>query len=253
MPLYKIACILLILSAFIFVHAAPVAVQEIRETRADAVDGGNYLLTGSGKRSKVEGEDPLLAQSQQEPSSSTSDSQSTPSQHQGSSLAPNYPSGTHPNPSFSSGGSKPPLSTSGVTELSRNPEGEAKLRTWTIVQPASSSKAKLISWAPWREVIMPSGHKYLEMLPPDPKIKPLDLPLEQIAYLDKMTTLKASSSLPPEKMTYLDKMATLKALSSSPPKPQSKNFFIKLGKLIKLKLKFWRRISGTVDDVVTDS
>jgi hypothetical protein len=104
MRLYKMAaCIFPILSVFSFVLAAPVAVQEIREACADAVDGGKYAIIGSGKRAEVdvEEEDPLLAQAQQEPSSS--DLQSTPSQHQGSSSASNYATGTPPNPSFSSG------------------------------------------------------------------------------------------------------------------------------------------------------
>jgi hypothetical protein len=116
---YKIvACILLILSIFSFVLAAPVAVQELRKACADAVDGSEDVKIGSGKRAEVQDseEDPMkewLAQAQQEPSSSSS------SQDQGSSSAPNYASGTHPNPSFSPGESKPPqLSTSGGTELS---------------------------------------------------------------------------------------------------------------------------------------
>jgi hypothetical protein len=107
MRLYKMAaCIFPILSVFSFVLAAPVAVQGIREACADAVDGGKYAIIGSGKRAEVdvEEEDPLLAQAQQEPSlSSSSDLQSTPSQHQGSSSASNYASGTPPNPSFTSG------------------------------------------------------------------------------------------------------------------------------------------------------
>jgi hypothetical protein len=70
---YKIvACILLILSVFGFVLAAPVAVQEVREACADAaVDAGDNVITGSGKRAELQDEeDPLLAQAQQEPSSS---------------------------------------------------------------------------------------------------------------------------------------------------------------------------------------
>jgi hypothetical protein len=120
---YKIvACILLILSIFSFVLAAPVAVQELRKVCADAVDGSENVKTGSGKRAEVQDseEDPMkkwLAQAQQEPSSS--------SQDQGSSSAPNYARGIYPNPSFSPGESKPPqLSTSGGTELSWNPEGD---------------------------------------------------------------------------------------------------------------------------------
>jgi hypothetical protein len=112
------------------------------------------------------------------------------------------------------------------------PEGEAKsIQPGTLteiqrtkIQPASSSKSKLISWAPEREVILPSGVKYSEMLP-DSGIKPV----------------------PPlgEQLTYLDMMAALKSASQSRPKPQP--IFRVLG-----KLKFWRRIPGTAGGVVTE-
>jgi hypothetical protein len=92
---------------------------------------------------------------------------------EGTSSAPKYASGTHPNPSFSSGESKLPLlSTSGGTELSWNPEGEARLIqpvTSTEIQPASFSKAKSVSWAPSKEVLLLSGEIYSEMLPPETK------------------------------------------------------------------------------------
>jgi hypothetical protein len=219
---YKIvACILLILPVSGFVHAAPVAVQEVREACADVVNEGDNVIIGSGKRAEVaEEEDPLLA-AQQEPSSS---SDSTLSQHQGPSSALNYASMTDPNPSFSSGESKPaPSSTSGGTELSWiNPEGESELfqpGTSTEVQPASTSKAKSVSFAPSMEVILPSGEKYSEALPPD--IEPLPRPL----FLD----------------LWQAKMAAQQS-----PKP--KNTFSKLVG----KLKFWRRSSGTAGGVVTE-
>ena len=88
-----VACILLTFSVSSFVYAAPVAVQDICEACADAVDGGKNVMLGSGKRAETQGE--------------------------GSSSAPNYASGTDPNPSVSSGESKPPLlSTSAGTQLS---------------------------------------------------------------------------------------------------------------------------------------
>jgi hypothetical protein len=130
------------------VHAAPVAVQEVREACSDAVDGGGNVIIRSGKRAEIQVEE-------------------------GTSSAPKYASGTHPNPSFSSGESRLPLlSTSGGTELSWNPEGEAKLIqpvTSTEIQPASFSKAKSVSWAPSKEVLRPSGEIYSEMLPPETK------------------------------------------------------------------------------------
>ena len=188
-----VVCILLILSVFSLVLAAPVAVQEVREAGTDGVDGGDNVMIKWGKRDD-------------EPSSS-SDGQGTPSQQQGSSSTPN----TDPNPSVSSGKSKPPLSsTSGGNELSWNPEGEAK-----SIEPGSSSKAKSISWAPFRKIKMPSGEVYTEELPETKPHPPPPPP-------------------PPLGMTYLDRMAALKELST--PKPQSKNALSKLS-----KLKFWRR------------
>ena len=81
---YKmVACTLLILSVFSFVLAAPVAVQEVHEAWADAVDGGpgENVIIGLGKRADDQKGDPWSA----------------PSQYQGSSSAPKY---AHPNPSF---------------------------------------------------------------------------------------------------------------------------------------------------------
>jgi hypothetical protein len=47
-----------------------VVVQEAREACTNAVDGGDNVIIGSGKRADVQEEDPLLAQAQQELSSS---------------------------------------------------------------------------------------------------------------------------------------------------------------------------------------
>ncbi|KAF8490077.1 hypothetical protein F5888DRAFT_1743057 [Russula emetica] len=179
---YKlVACILLILSIFSFVLAAPVAVQELRKACADAVDGSENVKIGSGKRADVQDseEDPMkewLAQAQHEPSSSSS------SQDQGSSSAPNYASGTHPNPSFS-------------------PEGEAKstLRTSTETQPASPSEAKSVSWAPSKEVLLPSGETVSEPLTPESGSESswgyfdLPTPLGREEYLAKMAAQQSPS------------------------------------------------------------
>ena len=76
---YKIvACILLILSVFSFVLAAPVTVQEAHEARIDAVDRVRNVTIGSRKRAK---EDESLAE-EQGPSSS-SYSWPLPSKYQG--------------------------------------------------------------------------------------------------------------------------------------------------------------------------
>jgi hypothetical protein len=90
---YKIvACILLMLSVFSSVLAAPIplAVQEVREayTDSNAVDGGDNVIIEMGKRSGEE--DPSVAQAQQE--ASWFWKVWAPSQH--SSSTPNYASGT---------------------------------------------------------------------------------------------------------------------------------------------------------------
>jgi hypothetical protein len=79
------------LSVFGFVLAAPVAVQEVREVCADAVDGGNEMTIELGKRTggKEEEESQL--------------------QLLGSTSMSNDESGTRPNPSISPGGNKPQL------------------------------------------------------------------------------------------------------------------------------------------------
>jgi hypothetical protein len=105
---YKIvACILLILSVFGFVHAAPVPVQGVREACVDAVDGGENVIIESGKRAEqpelAEEEVPLLQSWAQQQASASEYWQSTPWRNQGPSSVPNYASGTVPNPSFSSG------------------------------------------------------------------------------------------------------------------------------------------------------
>jgi hypothetical protein len=244
---YKVvACILLILSVFGFVLAAPVAVQEVREARADgAVDGSENVIIGSGKRADSE-EEPLLqswAQTQEESSSYWS---STPWKHQGTSSTPNYASGTHPNPSFSSGDSKPPpLSTSGGTEVTSNPlaEGEANLIqpvTSTEIQPASLSKSKSVSWVP-PKVSLPSGDIHTETL--QPEIQPASLSKSKSVSWGPTTEIKPLP-LSPEREGYQPKMAAQQ--SPSPPKRPSKNIFRKL--VGKLKLKFSRRISGTAGE-----
>ena len=233
---YKIASILLILSVVNFVLAAPVALQEVREARTDAVGRGDNAVIELGKR--VGKEDPLFAQAQQQQEPpSTSDGFGrvwTPSQHQGSSSAPNYASGTHPNPSFSSGESNPLLLfTSGGTELSWNaePEGETKSIQPGIsneIQAASPRKAKSVSWAPSKEVQLPSGGETL-VLPLQSGVKKiLPLPPGREGYLAKMAAQQSPSPTiehtpphsyfdlvppPPGRQGYLVKMA---AQSPSP-------------------------------------
>jgi len=276
---YKIvACILLIFSVFGFVLAAPAVVQEVREACADAVDGGDNVIIGSGKR--AEDEEPLSAQPLPEQELTSSNSWSTPAQR--SSTAPEFARMIQPSPSFSSGESKPPLlSTSIATELSWNPEGEAKLiqpGTSTEIQPASLSRAKSVKWGAFNEVKLPSGRIFKEELPPlENEHDPLS-PGRGGYQPEQPTSLSKSKSIswPPSKEVHLpsgliySEMLQLEnkplplqpgreghqpgmvaQQSPSRSKPKSKNIFSKLGKLSS-KLKFWRRFSGTADGVVTE-
>lgn len=139
-------------------HATPVAVQEVREAYADAVVGGDKMIIGSGRALRLKRRD------------------------RRSSSAPNYASGTHPSLSFSSGESNRRCSPHQAgTEISWNPDGEAKLiqpKTFDEVQPASesSSKAKSVFMGPRAleggAIAIRRG--FSEMLPPE--IKPLPLP-----------------------------------------------------------------------------
>jgi hypothetical protein len=240
--------ILLILSVFSFVLAAPVAVQGVREVWADAVDGSDNVIIGSGKRAETQEGD------------------------QGSSSASDYASGAHPNPSFSSGESKPPpLTTSGGTELSWNPEGAANLvqpGTSTEVQRVSSSQAKSVKWAPSKEVKLPTGEIYSEMLPPEieplpltegyqpnqqvssskaklvkwPPLKEVQLPTGEI-YSEMLPPEVKPLPLPPRPEGYQPKMAAQQL--PSPPVPESETIFSKLVG----KLKLWRRIPVTASGV----
>jgi hypothetical protein len=221
---YKIvACILLILSVFGSVLAAPVAVQEVREACADAVVGCENVIigVGPGKRADVQEEEDPLARAQQEPSSSSS--------------APNYASGTPPDPSFSSGPG-----------------------TSTGIRPASSSKAKSVSWSLWQEVKLPSGQIYHQMLPP--QRNPLPLPQGSEGYqLNQPASSSTAKSIsvpltkavkPPSGESYSEVVPLeMAAQKLPPPEPQPENVFSKL--VGKLKFKPWRRISGTAGGVVT--
>jgi hypothetical protein len=159
---YKIfACILVILSVFSFVLAAPVPVREIREACADAVEGGENVIIVSGKRApRGYGLD------------SDSDTEWWKPSPQSSS-APDHAGGSHsgvdmPGPSSPSSGSESPpwskvLSTPGGTDVPLDPNGAITPGTTTENQPASSSKTKSVSWEPVTKV-----HSYDEELEPLP-------------------------------------------------------------------------------------
>ena len=241
---YKIVtCILLILSLFGFVLAAPVAIPEVCEACADAVDGDENMVirVGSRKRADIQEEDDLFARAQQGPSSS--------------SPAPNYPSGTPPDPSSSSGESKPPpLSTSGEIELSWNPEPESGANS---VQPASSSKAKSVSWAPKKTVKLPSGQVYTQMLAPPESSPLLPPPVPEGHQPDQPASSSTAkpASLPltkevhlPSGLVYSEVLPPEMAAHESPLPTESEGI---LSKLVG-KLKLWRRISLSSDNVVTE-
>lgn len=274
---YKIvACIILTLSVFGFVHAAPVAVQEVRETCTDAVVGGENVIIGSGKRAEIPEE---------------------------SSSAPNYAGGTYPSPSFSSEGEAgliqratsteiQPASSSKAKSVSFAPEREVimpsgkkyseplppetgliQAGTSTDIQPASSSKAKSVSWAPTKEVKLSSGQIYSEMLPPETK----PLPLAPVPEGHQPNQPQSSSNAKPVSWKEVQlpsgeiysemvpaESKTVPLLSGqegfqpkivaqqlpSPLEPQSESIF---GKLVGgLKFRPWRRISGTAGGVVTE-
>ena len=261
---YKtIAFILLMLSVFNSVLAAPVAVREVREAFSDAVDGDDNVTIGLAKH--VREEDPLFARAQQEEESLSPDwfwNVRKPSE-QGPSSAPTSASGTHPNPSFSSGdGESSVFSASGGTasEPSSNPEGETKLfqpGISTEIQPASSSKAQPVSWVSDKKVKLPSGE--IPTLPLQSEALPA--PPGREGYLAKMAAQQLPSPnteyasdfnlpLPPGREAYLAKMAA----QQSPSRP-SKSFFGDssniFNKLRKLKfLPRFQHISSTVNDTV---
>ena len=147
---YKIVTCILILSVFSFVLAAPVAVQEVREAGADAVDGGDEVITGLGKRTGGQEESQLPLQ--------------------GSTSTSNDESGTRPNPSILPGESKSQLlSTSGRTELSWNSEGEANVirpGTLTEIQPLPPRPPSLASSAalPLRPQRKPQPKSFSEFI-----------------------------------------------------------------------------------------
>jgi hypothetical protein len=277
---YKIvACILLILSVFSFVLAAPVPVGEVREACADAVEGDENVIIVSGKRA------PRGNPYDREGSDSDSDTEWwTPPPK--SSPAVGHASGSHPGvdmPSSSSGGSESPLLTPGGTEVPLDPEGASKPGTTTENQPVSSSEAKSVSWGHTNKVLFfhdePDG---LGLPPPHPDVGMLSSPT---TTEDQPASSSGAKSVswghttkvhffhdgpddlrlppPPGRQGYLVKVAgqqtpSLEIESASPssyldppppPKPQSKGFvnnfktfFGKLG-----KLNFRPRFQRTVD------
>ncbi|KAI0279554.1 hypothetical protein BGY98DRAFT_415133 [Russula aff. rugulosa BPL654] len=137
-----VARILLILSVFSFVLAAPVPVQKVREAYADAVDVDENVIIVSRKRA-----DPYIDSEwdRSDPEWLTW----TPSTKSSSASDASRGSDGVPSPSSSSTGSKlplNPLSTPGETKMPLDPEGALKSGSTTEIQPASSSGTKSVSW-----------------------------------------------------------------------------------------------------------
>ena len=171
-----------------------------------------------------------LAQAQQEPPS-LSNWRPTPSQHQGSSSASKCPSGTHPNPSFSSSESKrPPLPPSGGIKLSCNPEGGTKLIQPGISSPIRpafklSSKAKSVSWAPSKDVILPSGEAPTLPLQLDVK-NILPLPGRE-GYLTKMAAQQSPAPDVEQASRHIEQTSPHN-YSDLPPPPGREGYFTKM-------------------------
>jgi hypothetical protein len=254
-----VACILLVLSAFSFVLAAPVPTQEVREACADAVEGDENMIILSGKRAPrgnpYEGEDSDLF------SLDLSDTESPPQ----SPSAPNPASGSHPGvgtPSSPSGGSKSALLTAGGTEVPLDPKGAFKLGlppppgregylakvagqqspfpeiehappsgTTTGNQPTSPSGRKSISWDPTTKV-----HFYHD----GPEELGLPPPPGREGYLAKVAK---QQSLSPE-IEHASPFSHFEP--PPPPKPQSKGFVSNIKSKLG-KLKFRPRFQRTVE------
>jgi hypothetical protein len=218
---YKIvACILLILSVFSVVLAAPVPV---REACANAVEGGENVITVSGKRA--------ARGNSLEDSDSDADAEWWEPPYKLPS-AFHYADGSNTGvdtPSSSLSGSVPPPG-SGETEVPLDPEGAFNPGTTTGNQLASSSNPKKVHWGPTTKV-----HIYY---PDDPPAGPDDLPLPpgREGYLAKMAAQKSPS---PD--------IELASLSSyfEPPQPEDVNAKIfDIFDKIHFGSKF-RRTSGT--------
>jgi hypothetical protein len=192
---YKIvACILLILSVFSLVLAAPVPVREVREACADAVGGGETVIIVSEKRARRD--------NPYEGADSDSDTEwwTPPSQSSGTR---DYGSGSHPGvdmPSFPSGGTGVPLDPEGAFKPGTTTPKKVNFWHTTKVhifepdlspppedQPAK--KALSVSWGP-SQLILPSGEIISEPLPPEP----LPSPPGREAYLAKMAAQQSPSS-----------------------------------------------------------
>jgi hypothetical protein len=234
---YKIvACILLILSVFSLVLAAPVS-REVREACADAVEGGETVIIVSGRRAPRgnpgEGADP--AESDLYPIDlSDTESPQSPS-------TPDHASGSHPGvdmPSSSSGGSKSPLwSTAGGTEVPLDTEGAFKPGT-TTENPPVSGETKSVSWGPTTKV-----HFYDK----DPFERPLPRPPGQKGYLAKVA--QAAQQSPSPDIEHASSASYFGPPPQLPPKPQPKGFESKFKTYFSTlgKFKFRPRFQRTAD------
>ncbi|KAI0283675.1 hypothetical protein BGY98DRAFT_951257 [Russula aff. rugulosa BPL654] len=269
---YKIvASILLILSVFSFVLAAPIAVREVREACTNGVDGEKNILIGSSTRKRAQpGEDrePLLAQVE-EPLSS-SGRWSSPSQQLGSSSAPNYASGAEEGrqPLLAQG--EEPLSSSSQWSTPSQQLGSSSAPNYasgTNPNPSFSSEGKAKSIQPGASIemqpmssagIQPMTSTKIQQGPPSltdykksvsfAPLRGVSLPTGEIhlefAPSDDERPILPSSPGPEREQNLLQ--LQIAALRNPPKKSQSQGK--KLWKLVysKLrKLRPWRRFSRT--------
>ena len=224
-----VACILLILSVFGFVLAAPVAVQRVREACADAVEGDENVIIVSGKRApranRYETEEDLSPMDVYPPESPDTEQRTSPSQ---SSSPPNHASGSHSSvdmpssSSLASGSESPPTTKVHIFEPDLPNEDQQ------ASPPPGETKS--VSWGPSNKVLLPSGKVISVSLPP-PEVEPLPLPPGREGYLVKQQQSPSPEIEHASPSSYFD----------PPPPPQSKgvvgNFKKVFGKLGKLNFR----------------
>ena len=184
-----VACMLSILPAFIFVLATPIPVREVRDMRADAMEGDEDIIIVAGKRAPPEDPYDLTG----------SDLSGV---EWGASSTPGHDVG------LSSGGSASPLwskvwSSPGGTEVPEpwHQEGTFKPDSTTENKPTSTSNIKTVQWGPTTENQLPSSSEAKAVQwGPTTKVfmyakDPLPSPPGREAYLAKL----AAQTLPQPK------------------------------------------------------
>jgi len=237
---YKLAVhILVILSVFnlVPVFAAPVAVQEVRETCADVADGGQDVVTLLGKRAG-EGQDsstpvspgPASAQPPTSPPHPPSASDFASGVHQETTnpiQPPSSASGEIKRPPYASGGTELPWHSSDDTEphLLNPDRGGVQQGATRMLLPSSSMRTKTYPFVSTSE-IGPAT------------------PSESSGEISPASGSRILSSLPSEHWQegYVDPWQT----PPKQPEPQPKTVWGKLASKSKIFLKKLGRISKSL-------